>query len=95
MPVTFSNWLKQALLLVSRAPLLWAAYTVFIVLLLGIERISLALGIFLAVTSLFVGVGIAQYIDIKSSTDTSLNFYRAITKSLPLAVLAAGSLVIC
>ncbi len=95
MPVTFSNWLKQALLLVSRAPLLWAAYTVFIGLLLGIERISLALGIFLAVTSLFVGVGIAQYIDIKSSTDTSLNFYRAITKSLPLAVLAAGSLVIC
>jgi len=95
MPVTFSNWLKQALLLVSRAPLLWAAYTVFIGLLLGIERISLALGIFLAVTGLFAGVGIAQYIDIKSSTDTSLNFYRAITKSLPLAVLAAGSLVIC
>ncbi|MGZ4975555.1 MAG: hypothetical protein ACXV8O_00275 [Methylobacter sp.] len=94
-PVTFSNWLKQALLLVSRAPLLWAGYTVFIGLLLGIERVSLALGIFLAVTGLFVGVGVAQYIDIKSSTDTSLNFYRAITKSLPLAVLAAGSLVIC
>ncbi|MGZ4994040.1 MAG: hypothetical protein ACXV79_07745 [Methylobacter sp.] len=94
-PVTFSNWLKQALLLVSRAPLLWAGYTVFIGLLLGIERVSLALGIFLAVTGLFVGVGVAQYIDIKSSTDTSLNFYRAITKSLPLAVLAAASLVIC
>lgn len=94
-PVTFSNWLKQALALISRAPLLWAGYTLFIGLLLGIERVSLALGIFLAVTGLFVGVGIAKYIDIKSSTGTSLNFYRAITKSLPLAVLAAGSLVIC
>jgi len=67
----------------------------FIGLLLGIERVSLALGIFLAVTGLFVGVGLAKYIDMKASTNTSLSFYRAIVKSLPLAILAAGSLVIC
>ncbi|MGZ5007657.1 MAG: hypothetical protein ACXWE9_07425 [Methylobacter sp.] len=94
-PATFSSWLEQALVLVSRGPLTWAGYTVFIGLVLGIERISPALGIFLAVTGLFVGVGVAKYIDIKSSTGASLNLYRAITKSLPLAVLAALSLVIC
>jgi len=44
---------------------------------------------------LFVGVGLAKYIDMKASTNTSLSFYRAIVKSLPLAILAAGSLVIC
>lgn len=92
---TSNNWLEQSLVLVSRGPLTWTGYTVFIGLLLGIERVSLALGIFLAVTGLFVGVGVAKYIDIKSSTGTSLNLYRVISKSLPLAVLAAGSLVIC
>ena len=82
-------------MLVSRAPLLWVGCTLFIGLLLGIQRVSLALGIFLAVTSLFVGVGIAKYIDLKSSGATSLSFYGAIVRSLPLAVLAAGCMVIC
>ncbi|MGZ8950798.1 MAG: hypothetical protein ACXW01_04060 [Methylobacter sp.] len=94
-PVTFGNWLKQSLVLISRAPLLWTGCTLFIGLLLGIERVSLALGIFLAVTGLFVGVGVAKYIDMKSSAGTSLNLYRAVAKSLPLAILAAVSLVIC
>jgi len=94
-PVTFGNWLKQALVLIGRAPLLWTGCTLFIGLLLGIERVSLALGIFLAVTGLFVGVGLAKYIDMKASTNMSLSFYRVIVKSLPLAILAAGSLVIC
>lgn len=92
---SFGNWLRQALVLVSRAPLLWAGYTLFIGLLLGVERVSLALGIFLAVTGLFVGVGVAKYIDMKSTAGTSMGFYRMLGKSLPLAVLAAGSLVIC
>jgi hypothetical protein len=94
-PVTFGNWLRQALALVSRAPLLWAGYTLLIGLFLGVERISLALGIFLAVTGLFVGVGVAKYIDMKPSAGTSLGFYRVLGKSLPLAILAASSLVIC
>lgn len=94
-PATFGNWLRQTLVLVSRAPLLWGGYTLFIGLLLSIERVSLALGAFTAVTVFFVGVGIAKYIDMKSSAGTSLSFHQTIAKSLPLAVLAAGSLVIC
>jgi hypothetical protein len=63
-----------------------------IILVLG--RISLALGIFLAVTSLFVGVGVAKYIDLKHTTENPVGFYWAVNKSLPLAVLAASAIVI-
>jgi hypothetical protein len=54
----------------------------------------LALGIFLSVTCLFVGIGVAKYIDIKYSAENPVGFYWAINKSLPLAVLAAFCIVI-
>jgi len=93
--ITFGNWLKQALALMGRAPLVWAGYLVFIGMLLGVGRISLMLGVFLAVSCLFVGVGIAKYIDMRSSAENSVGFYWALNKSLPLALLAASSIVLC
>ncbi|MDD5578896.1 MAG: hypothetical protein PHY16_06390 [Methylobacter sp.] len=91
---SFSDWLRQALLFVGRGPLIWAGYCLFIEVILSVGRISLALGIFLSVTCLFVGVGIAKYIDLKYSGDYSIGFYEAINKSLPLAVIAATCIVI-
>jgi hypothetical protein len=92
---SFSGWLSQALWLISRTPLIWIGYMLFIALLLGVGRISLALGVFLSVTSLFVGVGMAKYTDLKNSAGHSVGFYWAVNKSLPLAVLAAVSILIC
>ena len=57
-------------------------------------RVSLALGIFLSVSCLFVGVGVAKYIDLKATVEHPVGFYWAVNKSLPLAVLAAGTIVI-
>jgi hypothetical protein len=90
----FSNWLKQSLLFVSRGPLVWAGYTLFTGILMTVGRASLALGILLSVTSLFVGVGVAKYIDLKYSAENPIGFYWAVNKSLPLAVLAAGTIMI-
>jgi hypothetical protein len=90
----FSHWLKQSLIFVSHGPWVWAGYTLFTGILMTIGRVSLALGIFLSVTSLFVGVGVAKYIDLKYSAENPVSFYWAINKSLPLAVLAASSIVI-
>lgn len=90
----FSHWLKQSLLFVSRGPLVWAGYTLFVGILMTLGRVSLALGILLSVTSLFVGVGVAKYIDLKYSADNPVGFYWAISKSLPLAVLAASTIVV-
>ena len=59
-----------------------------------IGKLSLALGILLSVTSLFVGVGVTKYIDLKHSTDNPVGLYWAINKSLPLAVLAAGTIML-
>jgi hypothetical protein len=92
---SFSGWLSQALWLIGREPLVWIGYMLVIGLLLGVGRVSLALGVFLSVTSLFVGVGIAKYTDLKSSAGHSVSLYWAISKSLPLAVLAALSIVLC
>lgn len=66
----------------------------FVGIILVLGRISLALGILLSVTSLFVGVGVAKYIDIKYSAENPVGFYWAVNKSLPLAVLAAGTIVV-
>jgi len=90
----FSDWLKQSLLFISRDPVVWVGYTLLMGVVLMLGRISPALGIFLAVIFLFVGVGIAKYIDIKSS-EQRVNLSYAITKSLPLAILAAIVIVLC
>ena len=90
----FSVWLKQSLLFVSHGPWVWAGYTLFVGILMPLGRVSLALGILLSVTSLFVGVGVAKYIDLKYSAENPVGFYWAINKSLPLAVLAASSIMV-
>ena len=90
----FSHWLKQSLLFVSHGPLVWAGYTLLVGILMTVGRASLALGILLSVTSLFVGVGVTKYIDLKYSAENPVGFYWAVNKSLPLAVLAAGTIMI-
>jgi hypothetical protein len=90
----FSVWLKQSLLFVSHGPWVWAGYTLLVGILMPLGRVSLALGILLSVTSLFVGVGVAKYIDLKYSAENPVGFYWAINKSLPLAVLAASAIMI-
>ena len=91
----FSDWLQQSLLFVSRGPLVWLGYSLFVGILLVLGRISPILGIFCSVTCLFVGVGVAKYIDLKASSENPVGFFWAINKSLPLAVLAASAIVIC
>lgn len=93
-PEQFSDWLRLSLLFINRAPVVWVSYTLFMGVVLLVGRISAALGIFLAVVCLFVGVGIAKYIDIKA-TEKRVSLSYAINKSLPLAILAATSIVIC
>ncbi|MEQ1527952.1 MAG: hypothetical protein ABL925_01445 [Methylococcales bacterium] len=88
---TFSAWLQQALQLAFKAPLLWAGCCVFIGAVLVIGHVSFALGIFTAVTCLLSAVGIAKYIDMQGS----VGFFWAIGKSLPLAILAATTIVFC
>jgi hypothetical protein len=92
--VKFSDWLRKSLLFIRRAPWVWAGYTLFVALVLCIGRISYALGIFAAVVSLFVGVGVAKYIDLKNSED-SVSLGWAIKKSLPLAIIMGLAIVIC
>ncbi|MEF3074365.1 hypothetical protein V2P20_04950 [Methylobacter sp. Wu1] len=92
---SFSGWLSQAFWLIGREPLVWIGYMLVAGLLLGVGRVSLALGVFLSVASLFVGVSVAKYTDLKSSDGHSVSLYWAISKSLPLAVLAALSIVLC
>ncbi|MGZ8094818.1 MAG: hypothetical protein ACXWUD_01105 [Methylosarcina sp.] len=91
----FSDWLRESLLFVARGPVTWVSYTLVVGIILLVGRISLATGIFFSVTSLFVGVGIAKYIDLKYSREDPVPLFWAIKKSLPLAILAAISLVIC
>lgn len=91
----FGDWLQQSLLLLGRLPWMWAGYTLFVGVLLLIGRISPALGIFSAVSSLFVGVGLAKYSDLKTASAHPVGFYWAVSQSLPLAVMAASGIVIC
>ena len=90
---TFGEWLRQSLLFINRDPIVWLGYTLFMGIILVLGRISLALGIFLAVIFLFVGVGIARYID-TVKTEQRISLIWAIQKSLPLAILAAITILI-
>ena len=90
---TFGEWLRLSLLFINRDPIVWLGYTLFMGVVLVLGRVSLALGIFLAVTCLFVGVGIARYMD-TAKTEQRVTLSWAIKKSLPLAVLAALTIVV-
>lgn len=89
----FGYWLKESLVFVSYKPWLWASYTLLLGMVMPIGHISLALGIMLSVVSLFVGVGIAKYVDLLSS-ENPVSITWAIKKSLPLAILAATCIMV-
>jgi len=93
--VKFSDWLRKSLLFIRIAPWAWFGYCVFVGLILCIGRISYALGIVGAVVSLFVGVGVAKYIDLKRFSDRPVGLLWAIKKSLPLAIIAGLAIMIC
>jgi hypothetical protein len=92
--VKFSDWLRRSLQFIRRDLWVWFGYTLVVAVLLLISRISFALGIFSAVASLFVGVGVAKYIDLKDS-ESPVGLLWAIKKSLPLAIIMGGIIVIC
>ncbi|MGR8979336.1 MAG: hypothetical protein ACU84H_04485 [Gammaproteobacteria bacterium] len=92
--LVFSSWLKDALLFIGRGPFVWFGYAFFVGILLLAGRISFVLGLFFAVTSLFVGVGIAKYIDLRAEGESPVALGWAVRKSLPLAVLAAAVIII-
>jgi hypothetical protein len=91
--ITFGDWLRDSLQFIGRGPTVWFGYCLVLGMLMMLGRISLALGVFVSVTGLFVGVGIAKYIDLKNSGENPVTLAWALKKSLPLAILAAGSLV--
>jgi hypothetical protein len=93
--IKFSDWLRKSLLFIRHDPWVWIGYTLFVAIILCIGRISYAIGIFSAVVSLFVGVGIAKYSDMKHSGTGSVGLIWAINKSLPLAIIAGMAIVFC
>lgn len=94
--IKFSDWLKKTLLFIPLNPVVWVGYTLFVAVILCIGGISYALGIFFSVVCLFVGVGVAKYIDLKHYTpEQSVGLFWAIKKSLPLAIIAGTTIVVC
>lgn len=92
----FSDWLRKSLLFVRRGPLVWVGYCLVVAAFLCLYRMSYALGIFFSVVCLFVGVGICKYIDMKHYTpETSVGLLWAVRKSLPLAIILGGMIVVC
>ena len=91
----FSTWLQQSLWFIKLRPLIWLGYSVLVGILLILGKMSMAAGILAAVTSLFVGVGVAKYIDMQVNAENPVTLVWAIKKSLPLAILAAISIVAC
>lgn len=92
----FSDWLRKALLFIRRRPVIWVGYTLFVAVVLCLSRVSYALGILASVACLFVGVGVAKYIDMKHySPQSSPSLSWAIQKSLPLAIIMGGMIVAC
>jgi len=95
MKIKFSDLLQKSLLFIGRDPLVWIGYLLFVAVILCIGRISYALGIFFGVVCLFVGVGVAKYVDLKDSGSGSVGLVWALKKSLPLAIIGGIIIVIC
>lgn len=94
--VLFSDWLQRSLRFAAKKPWIWGGYCVVIALALCLYRISYALGILASVASLFVGVGVCKYIDMKHYTpEKAVDLGWAIKKSLPLAIIFGGMLMVC
>jgi hypothetical protein len=92
----FSDWLRKSLLFIRRGPAVWVGYCLYIAVVMCLYRMSYALGIFASVVCLLVGVGICKYIDMKhTAPENAVGFAWAVKKSLPLAVILGGMIVIC
>lgn len=91
----FGDWLKQSLNFVKYDPTVWLGYSAVLGLSMPVGHVSLALGVFLSVTGLFVGVGVAKYIDMKRNGENPVGLVWAVKKSLPLAVLCSAAIVVC
>jgi hypothetical protein len=89
--ITFTGWLMQAFELANRKPVLWLGGVILLGLLLCLGRISLALNIVVAVSSLFVGVGLVASID----QGESFKPYQLLREHLPTALLLAVVLTLC
>lgn len=90
----FGFWLQQSLLFIGLRPWVWIGYSLFIAVILLLGRISPLMGIFSAVVCLFVGVGIAKYIDVNYSSETPIGFFWAVRQSLPLAIIAGTAVIV-
>lgn len=88
--ISFSRWLFLAFELANKRPLTWLGFAAFLVFVLPLGRVSLALGILVSASSLFIGVGVAAYIH-----QGSVSFGNVIKKQIPLAVSLAGILLFC
>lgn len=88
--ITFSGWLMQAFELANRKPLLWLSSAILLGLLFCLGRVSLLLTIIVAVSSLFVGVGLAEAIDRDESVKPALLLREQLPTALLLAVIIAG-----
>ncbi len=88
--ITFTRWLLLAFELANKRPLVWLGYVVFLAVFLPLGRASLALGILVSVSSLFIGVGIVAYIHQGAGS-----LWNVIQKQIPLAISLAGILLLC
>ncbi|MDT8406936.1 MAG: hypothetical protein RQ715_06775 [Methylococcales bacterium] len=93
-PVTLTGWLHASLRLTARAPWLWLLYLAINAVLLAGTHLSLALGIFVNVVQLLIGVGLAGFVDTKHRALPFPALKSAILRSLPLAILAASAIVL-
>lgn len=93
--IKFSDWLRKCLLFIRRDPWIWIAYSLLVAVILCVGRASYALGIFSAVASLFVGIGVAKYCDLKHADSGAVGLVWAIKKSLPLAIILGGMIMLC
>ncbi|WP_305908978.1 hypothetical protein Q9L42_007955 [Methylomarinum sp. Ch1-1] len=89
--MTFGACLVQAFELANKRPALWLGCVLLMALLLGLERISLMLGILTSVSCLFVGVGIVAAID----RDEPLNLAAVISRHIGPALLWAAVIMLC
>lgn len=91
----FGDWLRKAFLFFRGHFRLWFAYVLVVAFGMMITGISQALGILFAVTSLFLGVAIAKYADIKETTpESTITLTWAINNSLPLSVIAGLAVMV-
>ena len=91
----FGDWLHRSLRFIAIKPFVWFGYCLFVALILCAYRISYAFGIFGSVVCLFVGVGVAKYIDLKKTPEQAVGLFWAIKKSLPLAIIAGMMITVC